>query len=140
MEPSAAHSKAKVRPAGGSEGEVNVTVAVGKVTPVTIKLDTTAAGGEEIVIKQKAPTIDVGSTKQGITIGQEYPKNIPTAGRTFVYIRPNADAIRNRPSTTIVLHESFEAWPQGGMWCAFADGHVQLLAEKSQFDAMMNAK
>lgn len=64
----------------------------------------------------------------------------PTAGRSFVYIRPTADAIRNRPSTTIVLHESFDAWPQGGMWCAFADGHVELISEKSRFDAMLSAK
>jgi len=63
--------------------QANVTVAVGKVTPVTIRLDTTATGGEVINITQKAPTIDVGSTKQGITIGQEYTKNIPLAGRTF---------------------------------------------------------
>ncbi len=39
--------------------------------------------GEVIDIRQKAPTIDVGSTKQGITIGQDYTKNIPLKGRTF---------------------------------------------------------
>jgi hypothetical protein len=63
--------------------QANVTVGIGKVTPVTIKMDTAATGGEVIDITQKAPTIDVGSTKQGITIGQDYTKNIPLAGRTF---------------------------------------------------------
>ncbi len=63
--------------------QANVTVGVGKVTPVTIKMDTAATGGEVIDITQRAPTIDVGSTKQGITIGQDYTKNIPLVGRTF---------------------------------------------------------
>jgi hypothetical protein len=63
--------------------QANVTVGIGKVTPVMIKMDTAATGGEVIDIVQKAPTIDVGSTKQGITIGQDYTKNIPLAGRTF---------------------------------------------------------
>jgi len=61
----------------------SVTVGIGKVTPVTIKMDTSATGGEIINIQQTVPTIDVGSTKQGITIGQDYTKNIPLAGRTF---------------------------------------------------------
>ena len=63
--------------------QANVSVGIGKVTPVTIKMDTEATGGEVYEITQKAPTIDVGSAKQGITIDQNYTKNIPLAGRTF---------------------------------------------------------
>lgn len=39
--------------------------------------------GEIIVIEGRAPVIDVGSTRQGITITEDYTRNIPTPGRTF---------------------------------------------------------
>jgi hypothetical protein len=61
----------------------NVNVSLGKVTPVIINLDTGRAGGEVIEIKGKAPTIDVGSTKQGVSLDQDYTRNIPVPGRTF---------------------------------------------------------
>lgn len=41
-----------------------------------------AGGGETIQISAAAPTIDATSTKQGITIDDNYTRNIPT-GRTF---------------------------------------------------------
>ncbi|MFN0253641.1 MAG: VIT domain-containing protein [Kofleriaceae bacterium] len=40
-------------------------------------------GGEVIVISDSAPTIDPGSTRQGITITRQYLQNIPVPGRTF---------------------------------------------------------
>jgi outer membrane receptor protein involved in Fe transport len=60
-----------------------VNVGVDKTTPVFQKINTQAAVQETIVIEDKAPAIDPTSTTQGITIDQEYTKNIPVPGRTF---------------------------------------------------------
>jgi tetratricopeptide (TPR) repeat protein len=48
-----------------------------------LTLDTRAAGGEVIAIQDRAPSIDVASTNQGITIDQQYIRQIPVPGRTF---------------------------------------------------------
>jgi hypothetical protein len=40
-------------------------------------------GGELIVIRDSAPTIDSTSTRQGVTIDRHYIRNIPNPGRTF---------------------------------------------------------
>ncbi len=61
----------------------NINVGVAKTTPVFQKIDTGAAVQETIVIEDKPPAIDPTSTTQGITIDQEYTKNIPVPGRTF---------------------------------------------------------
>ena len=60
-----------------------VIVGVNKTTPVFQKLDTSKSGGEVIMIKDAAPTIDPTSTRQGITIDKNYIKNVPVPGRTF---------------------------------------------------------
>ncbi len=60
----------------------NVPVQLGKVAKVNIGIDTQAGKGEVIEIKGRAPIIDQGSTKTGVTITQDYTNNIPT-GRTF---------------------------------------------------------
>ena len=61
----------------------NIRVGVQKATPLYQKINTTAAVSETIVIDDKPPAIDPTSTSQGITIDQEYTKNIPVPGRTF---------------------------------------------------------
>ncbi len=61
----------------------NILVSINKTTPAYVKLNTNQAGGEVIVIDDKAPTIDPTSTSQGVTLGQEYTRNIPVPGRTF---------------------------------------------------------
>jgi outer membrane receptor protein involved in Fe transport len=61
----------------------SIKVGVQKTTPVFQKINTDAAVSETIIIDDKPPTIDPTSTSQGITIGQEYTKNIPVPGRTF---------------------------------------------------------
>ena len=61
----------------------NIIVGVNKTTPVFQKINVSSAVQETIVINQKAPAIDPTSTTQGITIDQEYTKNIPIPGRTF---------------------------------------------------------
>jgi outer membrane receptor protein involved in Fe transport len=60
----------------------NVVVSVGKVTVVTGKIDTSTPG-EVIVIKERPPAIDGGSTKLGLTVTQETMKNLPYQGRSF---------------------------------------------------------
>jgi len=62
-----------------------VNVGVNKTTPVYRSFDTNAAfeKGEVIKVHGSGPTIDPTSTTQGITLDQEYTKNIPVPGRTF---------------------------------------------------------
>src|SRR5262245_24655284 len=60
-----------------------IHVGVDKTTPVFQKLNSSGGGGEKIVVKDTAPTIDPTSTTQGITIDKNYIKNIPVPGRTF---------------------------------------------------------
>jgi hypothetical protein len=60
-----------------------IHVGLQKATPLYQKINTQAAVSETIVINDKPPAIDPTSTSQGITIDQEYTKNIPVPGRTF---------------------------------------------------------
>jgi Carboxypeptidase regulatory-like domain len=62
----------------------NVAVASGKSTPVYQKIDQgQMAKGEVIHVTASAPTIDVSSTTQGITIDKNYIRQIPVPGRSF---------------------------------------------------------
>ena len=61
----------------------NVLIQVGKQAVVNVPIDTSAAaGGQTIVIEGRAPIVDQGSTKTGVTLTDEYTNNIPV-GRTF---------------------------------------------------------
>ncbi len=60
----------------------NVLVQLGKTAKVNIQVSSDAGKGETIAIKGSAPIIDQASTKTGLTITQDYTKNLPT-GRTF---------------------------------------------------------
>jgi len=62
-----------------------VLVRLGKVTPVHVAIDSdkVGEGGEIIDIHRKAPSIDIGSTKQGPTIDEGYMKHIPIPGRSW---------------------------------------------------------
>lgn len=60
-----------------------IQVGVNKTVPVFQKINVASAVQETIVIDDKPPAIDPTSTTQGITIDQEYTKNIPVPGRTF---------------------------------------------------------
>src|SRR5689334_11033147 len=66
----------------------NVLIQVGKEAVVNVTVDSAAAGpegkpkGEVIEISGSAPIIDQGSTKTGVTLTDDYTRNIPT-GRTF---------------------------------------------------------
>src|SRR5262245_57340801 len=59
----------------------NVQVNIGKVTVSNAKINQQAT--EVVTIKEKAPAIDAGSTKQGTTLQQDYMKNVPSRGRTY---------------------------------------------------------
>src|SRR5215471_1981549 len=60
----------------------NIDVALGKATPVNVKMDLSAAG-EVITIKERPPAIDGGSTKIGLSFDTKSIKNLPYQGRTF---------------------------------------------------------
>jgi len=61
----------------------DITVGVNKTSPVYVKINTSSAGGETIVVVDTVPTIDPTSTTQGITLDSEYLDKIPVPGRTF---------------------------------------------------------
>ena len=60
----------------------NVTVFADKKIQVNVPLQTKAATAETYTITEKAPTVDVGSTKIGTTITKEFTQNVPV-GRNF---------------------------------------------------------
>ena len=60
-----------------------IRVGVNKTTPLFQKINPAAAVSETIVIDDRPPSIDVTSTTQGITLDQDYTRNIPMPGRTF---------------------------------------------------------
>jgi hypothetical protein len=60
----------------------NVLVDLGKEAVVNLVVDTSQAKGETILVHGNAPVIDEGSTKTGVTITEDYTRNVPT-GRTF---------------------------------------------------------
>jgi hypothetical protein len=64
----------------------NVLIQIGKEAVVNVSVDSAAsagkAKGETIVVQGTAPIIDQGSTKTGVTLTDDYTRNIPT-GRTF---------------------------------------------------------
>jgi hypothetical protein len=64
----------------------NVQIFVGKEAVVNVTVDSGAASGkpkgEVITIQGTAPMVDQGSTKVGITVTDDFTRNIPTA-RTF---------------------------------------------------------
>ena len=64
----------------------NVLIQVGKEAVVNVTVDTRTSGGtpkgEVIVLTGTAPIVDQGSTKTGLTITEDFTRNVPTA-RTF---------------------------------------------------------
>jgi outer membrane receptor protein involved in Fe transport len=59
-----------------------ITVQINKTTPGYVKLDTSQAVGEVITIESNAPAIDSTSTTQGLTLDQDYVRNLPV-GRSY---------------------------------------------------------
>ena len=74
----------------------NVLIQVGKEAVVNVTVDTGAATGkpkgEVINIKGTAPIVDQGSTKTGITITDDYTRNIPDGAYVRWRRRPAAGA------------------------------------------------
>ena len=60
-----------------------IRVALGRTTPLFQKLAPGMTTSETIVLEANAPVIEQSATTQGITIDQDYTRNIPTPGRTF---------------------------------------------------------
>ncbi len=64
----------------------NVVISVGKEAVVNVTVDSGASAGkpkgEVITIIGTAPIVDQGSTKTGLSIGEDYTRNLPVA-RTF---------------------------------------------------------
>jgi outer membrane receptor protein involved in Fe transport len=68
--------------AGAQISRSNVLVQLGKVSRVNIRFQPAAIQGEVIEIRGRAPMIDQGSTKIGVTLSESDGANLPT-GRNF---------------------------------------------------------
>ncbi|MBK9071041.1 MAG: TonB-dependent receptor [Myxococcales bacterium] len=66
-----------------------IEVQVGKLAIVNFRIDTTKGEGEKIIIAGTTPLIDLGSSKTGSTISEEFTTNIPV-GRTFASVLDTA--------------------------------------------------
>lgn len=60
----------------------NVLIELGKQAFVSVPIDTSVQTSEVIELEGRAPIVDQGSTKTGVTITDEYTTRIPV-GRTF---------------------------------------------------------
>ncbi len=60
----------------------NVVIELGKQAFVSVPIDTSVQTSEVIELEGRAPIVDQGSTKTGVTITDEYTTRIPV-GRTF---------------------------------------------------------
>jgi len=77
----------------------NVLIQLGQQAVVNVTVDSStptgkAGPGEVIIIKGTVPIIDQGSTKTGVTITDDYTRNIPT-GRTFAGVLGSAAGSQN---------------------------------------------
>jgi hypothetical protein len=75
----------------------NVTIFADKKIQVNVPMQTKAATSETYTITEKAPTVDVGSTKIGTTISKDFTNNVPV-GRNFesvATVAPGAQADDN---------------------------------------------
>jgi outer membrane receptor protein involved in Fe transport len=59
-----------------------IQVSINRNAQLYQKIDTNQAAGEVHVI-EGVPNIDTTTTNQGMTLGQDYTRNIPVPGRTF---------------------------------------------------------
>ncbi len=60
----------------------NIDIFIGKTITANAQIDTSQTA-TVVIVKEKAPTIDRDSTKQGLNLGTDYTKNVPTRGRTY---------------------------------------------------------
>jgi hypothetical protein len=61
----------------------NIKLQPGKTLQLGQRINTRASAGETIAITDTAPTIDPSSTRQGITLSQDYIRNVPVPAREF---------------------------------------------------------
>ncbi len=62
---------------------VGLVVSLNATTPGHVRMNTADVGGEVVVIEGLAPQLDPTSTTQGMTVDEDYLRNIPNPGRTF---------------------------------------------------------
>jgi len=54
----------------------------------------------------------------------------------YVYIKPGA----TKASSTVVLHEKFETWPEEGVACGFLSGFAKRVTDENQFKAFLGGE
>lgn len=59
---------------------------------------------------------------------------LPKRGKGYVYIGLDGPLTELRsPSTRVVIHEAYDAWPADGLNVGFADGHVERIMQEDTF-------
>jgi hypothetical protein len=74
-------------------------------------------------------------TWQGVAAAQDgAAPGQPDAPPIIVYRQPRPD---RETTKEIMFYEAFDKWPEGGIAVGMADGHCEMVAEKSRFDELM---
>jgi hypothetical protein len=60
-----------------------VRIVQSKTLPINISMPTHKGGADKIIVRERAPNVDVASTNTGVTINQELLRNTAVAGRTY---------------------------------------------------------
>jgi len=52
----------------------------------------------------------------------------------YMYVRPpvKQEDLRD-PRNTVVIHEAYKDWPEGGIIVGFADGHTNIIVDQAEF-------
>jgi hypothetical protein len=56
----------------------------------------------------------------------------------YVYLKPSKKALQENTGI-VVVYEAYDAWPAGGIWAGFADGHAQLMTDEAAFKKLLAA-
>ncbi|MFO0594753.1 MAG: TonB-dependent receptor [Myxococcaceae bacterium] len=73
----------------------DINVRTDRTVRVNIQLQPEAVQGDTVVVVGRAPTVDVGSTTTGITVGKDFINNI-------AFIQPNGSGVRSFESLAAV--------------------------------------
>ncbi|MBK7864141.1 MAG: TonB-dependent receptor [Archangiaceae bacterium] len=73
----------------------DITLRSDRTIRLNVQLQPESVQAEEVVVVGKAPTVDIGSTATGITVGKEFINNVP-------FVQPNVTGTRSFESVAAV--------------------------------------
>lgn len=78
--------------------------------------------------------IKPGYITEELLVNPSFPRRKPA----YAYIKP--DSKNEFVSTVVMVHETYDAWPSNGIWVGFCDGHVERVADETDFKKMLANK